>query len=177
MGSDQVAVMAAATIVVGGNEVVVEGLRSLLQSNGDLAVVGVPCSGDVGLRIMREDQPDVLVVDLQEPDEDKQERPAASAGRLGVAAGRDAPPEQLEPEVGLLVGTLSPRERTVLELVTAGYSNQRIAEARRLSMHTVRTHVQSILVKLGVHSRLEAAVFALRHQLVPAGAPGATPPW
>jgi two-component system, NarL family, response regulator LiaR len=74
-----------------------------------------------------------------------------------------------EPEIELMVSTLSPRERDVLKLVTAGYSNQRIAEACYLSMHTVRTHVQSILVKLGVHSKLEAAIFAIQHRLVQVG--------
>jgi NarL family two-component system response regulator LiaR len=71
-----------------------------------------------------------------------------------------------EPEIELLVSTLSRRECDILELVTAGYSNQRIAEACLLSVHTVRAHVQSILVKLGVHSKLEAAIFALEHRLV-----------
>jgi DNA-binding NarL/FixJ family response regulator len=81
------------------------------------------------------------------------------------------PPEpayRRDPEIELLVSTLSKRERDVLELVTAGYSNQRIAETCFLSMHTVRTHVQSILVKLGVHSKLEAAIFAMQHRLVQA---------
>jgi NarL family two-component system response regulator LiaR len=73
-----------------------------------------------------------------------------------------------DPAIELLVSTLSERERDVLKLVTAGYSNQRIAEACFLSMHTVRTHVQSILVKLGVHSKLEAAIFAMQHRLVQA---------
>lgn len=79
------------------------------------------------------------------------------------------PPEpayRRDPEIELLVSTLSRRERDVLKLVTAGYSNQRIAETCFLSMHTVRTHVQSILVKLGVHSKLEAAIFAIQHRLV-----------
>lgn len=82
------------------------------------------------------------------------------------------PPEpayRREPEIELLVSTLSGRERDVLRLVTAGYSNQRIAETCYLSMHTVRTHVQSILVKLGVHSKLEAALFAIQHRLVQLG--------
>lgn len=72
-----------------------------------------------------------------------------------------------DPEIELLVGTLSPRECDILELVTAGYSNQRIAEACLLSVHTVRAHVQSILVKLGVHSKLEAIVAAMRHGRIP----------
>ncbi len=71
-----------------------------------------------------------------------------------------------DPEVELLASRLSPRERDVLKLVTAGYSNQRIAEACFLSLHTVRTHIQSILVKLGVHSKLEAAIVAVQQRLV-----------
>ena len=74
-----------------------------------------------------------------------------------------------DPEIELMVSTLSPRERDMLKLVTAGYSNQYIAEMCFLSMHTVRTHVQSILVKLGVHSKLEAAIFAIQHRLVQVG--------
>jgi DNA-binding NarL/FixJ family response regulator len=73
---------------------------------------------------------------------------------------------QRDPEIELLVRTLSRRERDILELITAGYSNQEIAKARFLSMHTVRTHIQSILVKLDVHSKLEAAIFAVRHRIV-----------
>jgi DNA-binding NarL/FixJ family response regulator len=50
-----------------------------------------------------------------------------------------------------------------------GYANRRIAEAGHLSPNTVRTHVQNVLVKLGVHSKLEAAAPAVRRGLVPAG--------
>jgi len=85
-----------------------------------------------------------------------------------VSCTRPKPVYRRDPAIELLVSTLSERERHVLKLVTAGYSNQRIAEACFLSMHTVRTHVQSILVKLGVHSKLEAAIFAIQHRLVQA---------
>jgi two-component system, NarL family, response regulator LiaR len=113
-------------------------------------------------------------------DDDVQVVEATSSGQLVEALRRFAPsggmlisytqPAQeyrRDPGIELLVGTLSRRERDILELVKAGYSNQRIAEARFLSMHTVRTHIQSILVKLGVHSKLEAAIFAVQHRLVP----------
>jgi two-component system, NarL family, response regulator LiaR len=81
-----------------------------------------------------------------------------------------SPPEfRRDPEVELLASRLSPRERDVLRLITAGYSNQRIAEACFLSLHTVRTHIQSILVKLGVHSKLEAAILAVQQRLVSFG--------
>jgi len=66
----------------------------------------------------------------------------------------------------LLLRSLSDRERQVLDLLARGYSNRRIAEACYLSLNTVRTHVQNVLVKLGVHSKLEAAALAVRQGLV-----------
>jgi two-component system NarL family response regulator len=71
-----------------------------------------------------------------------------------------------DPGVELLVRTLSAREREILGYLSAGWSNRRIAESCFLSLNTVRTHVQNILVKLGVHSKLEAVAFALEHQVV-----------
>jgi DNA-binding NarL/FixJ family response regulator len=73
-----------------------------------------------------------------------------------------------DPGVELLVRTLSAREREILGYLAAGWSNRRIAEQCFLSLNTVRTHVQNILVKLGVHSKLEAVAFALEHQVVEA---------
>ena len=66
----------------------------------------------------------------------------------------------------LLLRSLSVRERQILDLLARGYSNRRIAEACYLSLNTVRTHVQNVLVKLGVHSKLEAAALAVRQGLV-----------
>lgn len=68
--------------------------------------------------------------------------------------------------VELLVSTLTPRERQVLELLARGSAGKDIAREMAISVNTVRTHVQSILTKLQVHSRLEAAAFAVRHGLV-----------
>ena len=67
-----------------------------------------------------------------------------------------------------LLNRLSEREREVLGLLTNGWSNRRIAEECFLSLNTVRTHIQNILVKLGVHSKLEAVAFALEHGWLPA---------
>ncbi len=60
---------------------------------------------------------------------------------------------------------LSPREREVLTLLGRGWSNARIGEEMYISPHTVRTHVQNILQKLGMHSKLEAATFAMQREL------------
>jgi len=61
---------------------------------------------------------------------------------------------------------LTPREREILALVARGHSNQAIADELVVSLNTVRTHVQNILVKLGAHSKLEAAAIAAREGLV-----------
>jgi two-component system, NarL family, nitrate/nitrite response regulator NarL len=66
----------------------------------------------------------------------------------------------------LLAGQLTSRERDVLGLLVLGMSGEEIADGLGISPNTVRTHVQSILTKLQVHSRLEAATFAVRHGVV-----------
>lgn len=64
---------------------------------------------------------------------------------------------------------LTPREMQVLRLLVDGQTTAQIAEASGVSLNTARTHVQNILTKLGVHSRLEAAAYAARHGLVEDG--------
>jgi len=65
-----------------------------------------------------------------------------------------------------LIKQLTERERQVLQLLAEGSSGVQIAARLSISPNTVRTHVQSILTKLQVHSRLEAAAFAVRHGLI-----------
>jgi NarL family two-component system response regulator LiaR len=59
---------------------------------------------------------------------------------------------------------LSPRERDVLGLIAEGRSNQQIAHQLGIGEQTVKTHVSSILTKLDLQDRVQAAIFALRHQ-------------
>ncbi|HET9443868.1 MAG TPA: response regulator transcription factor [Acidimicrobiales bacterium] len=61
---------------------------------------------------------------------------------------------------------LSRREQEVLAMVVDGYDHQDIAATLFLSPHTARTHIQNVLEKLGVHSRLEAAALVSEHKLV-----------
>jgi DNA-binding NarL/FixJ family response regulator len=75
-------------------------------------------------------------------------------------------PAHLEGQVALLASQLTPREREVLALLVEGVSGEVAARKMGISSNTVRTHVQSILTKLQVHSRLEAATFAVRNRLV-----------
>lgn len=61
---------------------------------------------------------------------------------------------------------LSDRERAVLALVAQGLTNGEIAEQLQVSAHTVRNHVTSILGKLGVSRRVEAATFAIKEGII-----------
>jgi two-component system, NarL family, response regulator DevR len=61
---------------------------------------------------------------------------------------------------------LTPREQEVLQALASGLSDSEIAERLNVSIGTVRNHFVSIFNKLGVHSRLQALVFALRQRVV-----------
>src|SRR5205807_9108649 len=68
-------------------------------------------------------------------------------------------------EARRLVSSLTRREREILGLLAHGADNDFMAEELYISPQTARTHVQNVLAKLGVHSRLEAAAFVNRHGL------------
>ncbi len=61
---------------------------------------------------------------------------------------------------------LTARELDVLKLLAAGASNREIADRLCISENTVKNHVGSILTKLGLRNRREAASFARRHRLI-----------
>lgn len=98
----------------------------------------------------------------------------------GVARGEGwIPPELLgdllarlvavpEPEHSGVLSRLSPREFEVFQYMVDGLSRQQIAQRLYLSTETVRTHIQNVLAKLGVHSVLEAVALGLRSGLRPA---------
>jgi DNA-binding NarL/FixJ family response regulator len=61
------------------------------------------------------------------------------------------------------VATLTGQEKRVLELVGEGLTNRQIAERMFLAEKTAKNYVSSLLAKLGMHRRTEAAAFAARH--------------
>ncbi len=73
------------------------------------------------------------------------------------------PPEQDKIEPATPLSELTPREQEIIEHIAEGESNKVIARNLGISDGTVKLHVKAILRKLGVHSRVEAAVIAVEH--------------
>jgi RNA polymerase sigma factor (sigma-70 family) len=69
-------------------------------------------------------------------------------------------------ESQLAIAKLTPREREVLQAIAEGLSDKEIAERFHVGVGTVHSHVTNILSKLGLSSRLQALVFALRYGIV-----------
>jgi DNA-binding CsgD family transcriptional regulator len=61
---------------------------------------------------------------------------------------------------------LTAREREVLELIAVGHSSREIADMLIISNNTVKTHVNSVLNKLGAETRAQAVAVATRHGLL-----------
>jgi len=90
---------------------------------------------------------------------------AAAAGQVQLSpqASSYLLREMQEPEKP---SALTERETQVLSLLTRGKSNKEIANALRIAEDTVKSHVRHILSKLGVQSRTQAVILAIRRGLV-----------
>lgn len=81
--------------------------------------------------------------------------------RLGSGGPNNGDPD------GPLPGRfLTPREREVLEHLVDGASSRHIAESLGIAYSTARTHVQNLITKLGVHSKLEVVALAINESIV-----------
>jgi DNA-binding NarL/FixJ family response regulator len=127
-------------------------LTSVLQ---DSAVVGAIRAGAIGYLLKN-----------AEPEELRTAIKAAAAGRVQLAPEAAA---RLMREVRAPEGSekLSEREVEVLRLLARGYANKAIARELGITERTVKAHVGSILSKLQLESRTQAALYAGRIGLVP----------
>ena len=83
------------------------------------------------------------------------------ASLTNIIQGKPSEQEKIEPATPL--SELTPREQEILAHIAEGESNKVIARHLGISDGTVKLHVKAILRKLGVHSRVEAAVIAVEH--------------
>jgi len=86
-----------------------------------------------------------------------------------VHSGKSHIPQAIAEKLAERMGTeeLTPREMDVLEQIVAGKSNKEIADELEVSEATVKTHINSLLGKLGVTDRTQAATAAIRRGIVP----------
>jgi DNA-binding NarL/FixJ family response regulator len=202
--------------VLDDHEVVRRGLQDLLESDGDIKVVGesglaeeatrrIPAlrphvalldarlpdgSGVDVCREIRSRHPEMAVLILTSYDDDEALFAAIMAGAAGyllkqmggtdlvdavrrVASGQSlldpAVTRQVldrlrqGPPVDKALAPLTAQERRILELIGEGLTNRQIGERMYLAEKTVKNYVSSVLAKLGLERRTQAAVFASKH--------------
>jgi DNA-binding NarL/FixJ family response regulator len=209
-------------VVVDDHDLFRIGLATLLGGQEDIEVVAQASGGRMGVRLVGELRPDVVLMDLRMPDLDgaaatseihrahptirvlaltamSEDAAVAAAMRAGASGflAKDTPidevvsavraaaggaawlsPRAAEVVLGQLrkanndVGAdhstldkLSPRELDVLRLIARGIDNAEIAQELGISPRTAKNHVSSILAKLELTSRIQAAIFAVRRGL------------
>jgi len=147
-------------------------LRQLQQEGFDHPIAMLTTSSDErdlvealrnGARgyLLKDMEPDELVVALRDIVVGKTVVAPNLTHVLARVVKGDTPPE---PESSPING-LTPRETEILGLLAEGQSNKVIARNLGISDGTVKLHVKAILRKLGIHSRVEAAVIAVEHGL------------
>jgi two-component system, NarL family, response regulator LiaR len=205
-------------LIADDHAVVRQGLRTFLELQDDIEVVGDVADGEAALSAVSEQRPDVVLMDLVMPGiggieaiqrlrelrpetrvlvltsflDDEKLFPAVRAGAAGYLL-KDVEPAELVRAIRTVAdgeGLLHPavaarlmeefseaerpapdealtaREREVLGLIARGLPNKLIARDLGIAEKTVKTHVSSILGKLGLTDRTQAALYAVRSGLI-----------
>jgi two-component system, NarL family, nitrate/nitrite response regulator NarL len=179
--------------VVDTSSSVDEALSRVAACRPDVCVldIGFPgTDGIAGARLLRAAVPNIKIVMLTATWTSDVLREAVVAGACGLAFKGRPLAEAVETiervergdavlDIGVLQAVIEPRtdgarlarfltarEVEVLARLVQGEGTTEIARSLGVSQSTARTHIQSILTKLGVHSRLEACAFAVRHRIV-----------
>ena len=205
-------------LIADDHAVVRQGLRTFLELQEDIEVVGDAADGEAALAGVQRHEPDVVLMDLVMPNlggveairrlralrpetrvlvltsflDDEKLFPAVRAGAAGYLL-KDVEPAELvrairtvadgeallhpavaarlmeefsDTERPVAEEALTAREREVLLLIARGLPNKQIALELGIAEKTVKTHVSSILSKLGLTDRTQAALYAVRAGLI-----------
>jgi len=125
---------------------------ALSAYDDDRYLAGMMAAGAVGY-LLKNEAPGRIVAAVQ----------AAMRGETLWTPEQSARVERWQAEVAHVRNSLTDREREVLRCVAEGLSNKEIAQALHITVRTADFHVSNILRKLGVISRVEAAVWAQAH--------------
>lgn len=198
-------------VIVDDHPVFRDGLRAILATAPDIAVVAEAGDGRSGIAAYKEHKPDVTFMDLRMPGMDGADAIAAvlrvdpeariivlttfdgdadihralalgakayllkdafreeilAAVRSVHAGHRHIPPDVAERLAERPAGRdLTDREVQVLELIARGRSNREIGDDLSIAEGTVKTHINSILMKLDANDRTDAAMIALRRGII-----------
>ena len=122
----------------------------------DAVIQGMVQAGALGY-LLKEEAPAAIVDAVRAAARGEGRWSAAVASRLAAWAVRPAASEAN--------ADLTSRELEVVRLLASGWDNQRIGQELHISEHTVRFHLRNIREKIGVQTRTEAAVWAVRRGL------------
>lgn len=212
------------TLIADDHPIFREGLRKLLEAQPGFSIVGEATDGGEALKLARQLEPDILLLDIKMPNlsglevlrelkplpirtrtivltaavEKDQIIEALQLGARGIILKHSAihvlfegircvmagqywvahesvsdlvqallefMPRQGAPARSEKFG-LTRREKEVIALIGAGYTNKDIAEKYGISQHTVKHHLTNIFDKLGVSNRLELVLFSIDHHLI-----------
>lgn len=147
-----------------------ETIRQLRAAGVDARIVIFSVSDDHAnvLAALREGADGYLLKDM-EPEELICQIRLAASGKLALSPEltqvlAEAIRERPRPGHGSQPSCLTKREKDVLRLIAKGHSNKLIARKLEITEGTVKVHVKNLLHKLGLRSRVEAAVWALEHE-------------
>jgi len=205
-------------VVIDDHPLFRKGVADLIRMEPSLRLVGEAADGESGVRVARETDPDLILLDLNmkgwnglqtlerlraldldarvivltvsdseedvvaalragadgyllkdmEPEDILASLRRATQGRVVISerltellahALREDPRPRRPEQAGL-----TPREEEILALIAKGYSNKLVARELGLTVGTVKVHVKHILKKLGLRTRVEAAVWAINSQ-------------
>ena len=193
-------------VLVDDHQIVRSGLRSLIENEDDLVVVGEGGTAAEGLRVTEVESPDLVITDVRLPDRsgisvcreitsrhpetkvlvltsyaDEDALSSAVAARASgyvlkrvgasdlvgtirlVLGGESVFDHDWEPAgPDPVLGSLSPQERVVASHLAEGMTNRPIDESMGLAEKTVKNYVSSLLNKMGMDRRSEAAAYVAR---------------